>query len=52
MTTPPPTPPRTSQHEERYQALRTVAALIRVLAFEDNTRLTPEAVAGRGGQVP
>jgi TRAP-type C4-dicarboxylate transport system permease small subunit len=111
VTTPPPAAPRTLEHEERYRALRTVATIIRVLAFivaivgglavvigainamsssggaigagllilvggflyvavvalflfayaeiirlviavEDNTRVTAEAVAGRGGQLP
>ena len=33
MTTPPPAAPRTPEHEERYRALRTVATIIRVLAF-------------------
>jgi len=110
VTTPPPAvPPRHPEHEERYRALRTVAAIIRTLAYvvavvgaivavvggimaiaqgaagqgililiggllyvavialflfayaeiirlviavEDNTRVTAEAVAGRGGQLP
>jgi hypothetical protein len=108
MTTPPAATPRPPEHEERYRALRTVAAIIRVLAYvvailgtigvviaaisaisqagaqgllflvggllyvavvalflfayaeiirliiavEDNTRLTAEALAGRGGQLP
>jgi len=109
LTTPPPTAPRTPEHEERYSALRTIAAIIRILAFivaviggiavvvgaitafaggvpgrgvlvlvagllyvavialflfayaeiirliiavEDNTRVTAEALAGRGGQLP
>jgi hypothetical protein len=109
MATPPPTAPRSPEHEERYSALRTIAAIIRILAYivaviggiavvvgaittfargvpvqgllvlvggllyvavialflfayaeiirlviavEDNTRLTAEAVAGRGGQLP
>lgn len=109
MTTPPASP-RPAEHEERYRALRTIAMIIRILAFvvaivgglgvligaittlgqgggvgpalviliagllyvavialflfayaeiirliiavEDNTRLTAEALAGRGGQLP
>jgi len=109
MTTPPPATPRSREHEERYSALRTVAAIIRILAYivaiiggiavvvgaitafsqgvagqgllvlvagllyvavvalflfayaeiirliiavEDNTRMTAEALAGRGSQLP
>src|SRR5829696_1890913 len=107
MTTPPAAAPRSPEHEERYRALRTIAAIIRILAYvvavigaigfvigsgaiieggpgglfilvggllyaavvalflfayaeiirliiavEDNTRVTAEALAGRGGQLP
>jgi hypothetical protein len=110
LTTPTPAASRPPEHDERYRALRTVAAIIRALAYvvavigglavvigaiatvaqgggvgpallvlvggllyvavialflfayaeivrlfiavEDNTRLTAEALAGRGGQLP
>src|SRR5215211_2406038 len=33
MTTPPAAAPRSPEHEERYRALRTIAAIIRILAY-------------------